>query len=265
MFDLNRFDAVVPTCGSALRRLNHLLRTGDGPPCIVVLGKYNHGKSTLLNAFVGADHFMVADKRETVAVSEYEHDGVVWVDTPGLDVDPTETDDPKAYKAAYEIADFLLLVHRVTEGDLDKYEIKAFCDLAKQAKYYRQKMVLVLTQIDQAEEPDVAATEEKCRTLLHKHDVTELDIMSVSARRYRDPRLRRKSGMDDLISRVARWKTDTASLRIREWDRLTTKVLLELDEKEQDAKRELATATHRRDDVQRRLRLAVTKRRSRGR
>ena len=88
MFDVMRFIAVVPTAERALRRLNHLIRSTDEPPRIAVRGKYNHGKSMLLNALVGTDHFKVADKRETMARSEYEHDGVVWVDTPGLAADP---------------------------------------------------------------------------------------------------------------------------------------------------------------------------------
>ena len=258
MFDLKRFAAVVPTSEPALRRLNHLLRTGGEPPRIAVLGKYNHGKSSLLNALVGTDHFSVADKRETVRVYEYEHDGVVWIDTPGLDVDPKKGDDRRAQDAAVEIGDFLFLVHRADEGELDRYEINAFSALAKQDRNYRQKMVLVLTQIDQADRGELDEVEERCRQQLQENlDLRELDIMSVSARRHRNPNLRTGSGMEDVFARVERWKTDTLGLRRRERARLTAKVLRELEENRQDTEAELKAARHRLKTDQRSLQSAA--------
>lgn len=258
LFDISRFAAVVPTSKRALQRLNHLLRTADEPPRIAVLGKYNHGKSALLNALVGTDHFQVADKRETVAISEYEHDGAVWIDTPGLDVDPTEIDDRQAQKAAFSIADFLLLVHRVDEGDLDRYEIKAFMDVAKQDRNYRQKVALVFTQIDQSEPADVRAVEQRCRTQLQVNlDLRELDTMSVSAVRYANSTLRSLSGMDSVFAKIQRWKADTRVLRRREWSRLTRKVLTELADKKQDTASDLKAARDRLRTVQDRLERAV--------
>ena len=252
MFDLKRFAAVVPTSEPALRRLNHLLCTKGEPPRIAVLGKYNHGKSSLLNALVGTDHFSVADKRETVRVHEYEHDGVVWIDTPGLDVDPKDRDDRRAKEAAVETGDFMCLVHRADEGELDKYEINVFSALAKQDRNYRQKMVLVLTQTDQAGRAELDKVEERCRQQLQENlDLRELDIMSVSARRHRNPKLRNRSGMEAVLARVERWKTDTLGLRRRERARLAAKVLHELDEKRQDTEQELKAARDRLKAVQR--------------
>ena len=259
LFDVERFIAVVPTLEPELRRLNHMLRNDDEPPRIAVLGKYNHGKSTLLNALVGTDHFNVADKRETVAISEHNHAGVVWVDTPGLDVDPTETDDRQAQKAAFQIADFLFLVHQVTAGELDRYEISAFMELAKQDRNYRQKMALVLTQIDQLDQAGVSEVERKCRAQLRDNmDLRELDTMSVSAVRYRNPRLRGISGMDDVFAKVERLKAATSALRRREWSRLTNKIKIELKEKQQDIQSELTAARYRFDSIQQRLQAAVT-------
>lgn len=258
LYDISRFAAVVPTSKRALQRLNHLLRTADEPPRIAVLGKYNHGKSTLLNALVGTDHFKVADRRETVAISEYEHDGAVWIDTPGLDVDTTEIDDRQAQKAVFAIADFLLLVHRIDEGDLDRYEVKAFMDIAKQDKNYRQKMALVFTQIDQSDPADLCAVEKRCRAQLQDNmDLRELDTMLVSACRYANPKLRSRSGMDAVFAIVERWKAHTSVLRRRESSRLTTKVLIELQDKKRDTKSELKAAKGRLDTVQRRLERAV--------
>ena len=258
LFDISLFAAVVPTSKPALQRLNHLLRTTDEPPRIAVLGKYNHGKSRLLNALVGTDHFKVADKRETVAISEYEHGGVIWIDTPGLDADPTAIDDRQAWKAAFEIADFLLLVHRVDEGDLDRYEINAFMDLAKQDRNYRQKIALVFTQIDQSESADVCAVEKRCRAQLQDNvDLRELATMSVSAVRYANPKLRRSSGMDAVFAKVEKWKFDKPSLRRREWSRLTDKVLIELTDKKRAVRSDLNAAKDQLRTVQGRLERAV--------
>ena len=252
MFDVERFVAVVPTTKPALRRLNHLLCMADKPPRISVLGKYNHGKSRLLNALIGTDHFKVADRRETVAISEYEHDGVVWVDTPGLDADPTEIEDRQAQKAAFEIADFLILVHRVDAGELDRYEIKAFMDLAKQDRNYKQKMALVLTQIDQSAPDEVCAVERRCRAQLQENmDLRDLDTMSVSAVRYANPKLRGLSGMGAVFAKVEQWKEGIFVLRRRELARLTDKVLTELTEKMRETESKLASAKDQLGRIQR--------------
>ena len=260
MFDIKRFVAVVPTSEPDLRRLNQLLRTADEPPRIAVLGKYNHGKSMLLNALVGTDHFKVSDKRETVAISEYEHDGVVWVDTPGLDADPAEIDDRRARKAAFEIADFVFLVHQVVDGELDSHEIHAFRALANQDSNFRKKMALVLTKIDDLEPAEVREVEKKCRKDLQDYfDLRELDIMPVSAVRHQNPKLRRLSGMCDVFAKVERLKADTAALRRGEWRRLTNGVLNKLTDKQNGTQSELAAARHGLTETQRRLRCAATK------
>ena len=258
MFDVKRFAALVPTTEPALRRLNYLLRTADEPPRIAVLEKYNHGKSSLLNALADTDHFKVSDKRETVAISEYAHDGIVWVDSPGLDVDPTEIDDREAQKAAFHIADFLFLVHHVIDGELDKYEIAAFTKLAKQDRNYRQKMALVLTKVDQRESTDVYDVERRCRAQLQESvDLRELDTMSVSVRRYRDLRLRRQRRHGFYLCEGRAGEVHTLNLRRRERSRLTSKVLIELREKQEEVESELVSAEHRRDKIQRRLSCVV--------
>ena len=254
MFDIKRFVAVVPTAAPDLRRLNELLRTADAPPRIAVVGKYNHGKSMLLNALVGTDHFKVSDKRETVATSKHEHDGVVWIDTPGLDADPAETDDRRARKAAVEIADFRFVVHQVRDGDLDRHEIDEFRALAKQDWNYRKKMALVLTKIDDLDPAEVCVVEKRCRKQLQDYfDLRELDIMSVSAVRYQNPKLRRLSGMDDVFAKVERLRADIAALRRREWSRLTDGVVMKLREKRRDTQSELEAARRRLEDITRQL------------
>jgi hypothetical protein len=63
--------------------------------------KYNHGKSRLLNELIGGNTFAVADKRETVKLSASVHQGVRWLDAPGLDADVGTEDDRQALHAAW--------------------------------------------------------------------------------------------------------------------------------------------------------------------
>src|SRR5690554_1073232 len=121
-------EALLPSSRANLRRLSKLISSSDIPR-IAVFGKYNHGKSTLLNALIGREVFKVADKRETLTVSELIHEGVAWIDTPGLDADVQGDDDKLAKGAAMELADILCLVHNVKTGELDNSELKIYKQL----------------------------------------------------------------------------------------------------------------------------------------
>ena len=201
------------------------------------MGKYNHGKSTFLNALVRNEVFRVADKRETTEIAEHEHGGVVYIDTPGLDGDPKVSDDRKAWRAAFQSADFLFLVHQAQAGELDRYEINAFLQLARQDRYYSKKMHLVLTQIDQCEPDEVRTVERKVRgQLIRTFDLRELSITPVSATRHRkgvndrNSRLREMSGMAPIFATVKRIKSEIPSLRRREVRRLADKILIDMSD-----------------------------------
>ncbi len=101
--------SVLPDRAHDLARLQELAK-GD-EPLVTVIGKYNHGKSRLLNELVGRDIFAVADKRETMKLSEHAHGGVRWLDAPGLDADVGNEDDRHAMQAAWLKSDIRLFVH----------------------------------------------------------------------------------------------------------------------------------------------------------
>ncbi|CAE6794228.1 hypothetical protein [Paraburkholderia haematera] len=69
--------AVLPHCAVDLARLQVL--NAGGMSVVTVVGKYNHGKSRLLNELIGLDIFPVADKRETVSLADSMHHGVRWL------------------------------------------------------------------------------------------------------------------------------------------------------------------------------------------
>jgi len=120
----------------------------QSPLNVIVFGKYNHGKSSFLNAWLREDIFKAEDVRCTVKVQSH-HDiknNVVWTDTPGLDAD--KHDDAQA-KDAIKSADVVLLVHDIISGELDKKELDFI-------RHYSQhegkgKLRILLTKIDQVE------------------------------------------------------------------------------------------------------------------
>ena len=60
-------------------------RREDASPVITLFGTYNAGKSTLVNALIGAERAAVSDRPETAVVQPYSFGGVTIFDTPGID------------------------------------------------------------------------------------------------------------------------------------------------------------------------------------
>ncbi|MGL5290730.1 MAG: GTPase [Vibrionaceae bacterium] len=222
---------LLPAHAQQIDRLLYL-KSNASKPRIAVFGKYNHGKSTLLNALVGKSVFKAADKRETIENKELEQEQLIWIDTPGLDADVHKQDDQAAIKGAFEMADFLFLVHQAQAGELDKYEMHIFEQLAHQDKNYGRRMFLVLTQIDQKTPEDVAIVEEKIRQQLRASlNLRDLKIIPVSAQRYNRGIEEDKavfcenSGMQALFSLTKIFVSDIDVLRQQEIEHLKSQLL----------------------------------------
>ncbi len=158
-------------------RLKNMLENSFNPLKIVIFGKYNHGKSTFLNAWLKQNLFKTGDTRVTTQVQSYldsEHH-IIWIDTPGLDVD--KDDDQKAIDTIKE-ADLVLLIHDAVAGELDKKEL----DFIRQYSFSngRDKIRLLLTKIDQNE-----ANLSQVMTLI-KYQINDfnIEIFPLSALRY---------------------------------------------------------------------------------
>jgi hypothetical protein len=91
----------------------------------------------------------VADKRETVRLSECRHHGVRWLDAPGLDADVGTEDDRHALQAAWLKSDIRLFVHAAKEGELDAKERTLLEELRADALRTHRQTLFVLTQMDQ--------------------------------------------------------------------------------------------------------------------
>jgi GTP-binding protein EngB required for normal cell division len=140
--------AVLPARTHDLARLRTLARREE-QPTVTVIGKYNHGKSRLLNELMGHDIFAVADRRETVALAEHVQPDVRWLDAPGLDADVAQADDAHASEAAWLQADIRLFVHAAKEGELDAAERKLLQTLRADQERTQRQTLFVLTQVDQ--------------------------------------------------------------------------------------------------------------------
>jgi len=195
--------AALPQQCDHINRL--VLLINDGLPTITVVGKYNHGKSSLLNALTGKAAFSVADKRETRSLQKTETQGVIWLDAPGLDADIQSIDDEYAHQATWLESDIRLFVHAVREGELDAAELKLLQALLVDEKNSHRAVIFVLSQADQAASDDALATIlENIKGQLNNG----LAIIAVSTVRYQrglereQPLFIEKSGMPELQQAV---------------------------------------------------------------
>ena len=88
---------------------------------VVNSGVYNSGKSSLYNAIIGKNFFMVGDIPTTIDTGRYEADEFVLTDTPGFDAD---NGHDEVALAAYQDADMIIYVSNILNGGLNSYEIK---------------------------------------------------------------------------------------------------------------------------------------------
>ncbi|WP_321871791.1 GTPase [Paraburkholderia tropica] len=153
---VREISAVLPGRADDLARLQ--LIADDGAHVIAVVGKYNHGKSSLLNELLGQQAFAVSDKRETVALAHRVEHGVRWLDAPGLDADVASEDDRRAFEALWLHADIRLFVHAAKEGELDARERALLTELLADSERSARQTLCVLTQADQVEDDGELAT-----------------------------------------------------------------------------------------------------------
>jgi hypothetical protein len=203
--------SVLPNRRIDLERLQALL--GNNEPVVTVIGKYNHGKSRLLNELIGKDTFAVADKRETVKLSNNIQQGVCWLDAPGLDADVGTQDDRHALHAAWLVSDIRLFVHAAKEGELDSNEQTLLAELRADSERTQRQTIFVLSQVDQLPDDD----ELRNVAAAINSQVSALPLHAVSSTRHRKGI---EGGKTLLVERsgipALRSKLDAALLRVPE-------------------------------------------------
>lgn len=139
---------------------------------VVIGGRPNAGKSTLLNALVGRDRAIVSPtpgttRDEVEAEAEIEGLRFIFVDTAGLreTADAIEAEGVRRAEASIERSDLLLYVYDVTRG-LDPDEEELLADLRTEAP--ELPILLVANKIDlvdawEVEEADLRLSAERGR------------------------------------------------------------------------------------------------------
>ncbi|QIL74246.1 hypothetical protein G7048_27650 (plasmid) [Diaphorobacter sp. HDW4B] len=222
--------AILPERKQDMARLQRIKNT-DTLPTVTVIGKYNHGKSRLLNELTGTDRFSVADRRETVELSEFDTQGVRWLDAPGLDADIEQKDDGHAHQATWVQADIRLFVHAAKEGELDARERTLLETLRRDDERTLRQTLFVLTQVDQLS--DTAVLDQVSRAIAAQ--ASAMPIHAVSATRHRqgvagDKKLLvEKSGIPALQSLLSQALAKVPQARAHEAATLFSSIGEELD------------------------------------
>ena len=232
---------ILPTHNLPVARLA-FLQQRDLLPIVTVVGKYNHGKSRLLNELIGESAFTVADKRETVDLNRHGQEGVTWLDAPGLDADVAEGDDRHAERAIWQEADIRLMVHAAKEGELDATESALIVKLQADEQAMQRRTLFVLTQIDQV------ANDENMQKILAElaEQMGEQIIYPVSSVRYRKgieqdkPLFVEKSGFPQLRQALADAVAGVPQARSHEKATLRAQLQQALEQKHQSNQQQLA-------------------------
>lgn len=227
-----------PQHQSAVARLARLLV--PAPPTVVVLGQYNHGKSSLLNALIGEDCFAVSDKRETVETQMEERSGIRWVDTPGLDADLVGEDDRKAHDAAGREADLRLLVHAADLGELDRNEAAMANRLVDEQQQAGRQFLLVLSRLDKVSAGDLAAIVAAIQAQVPKATVVAVSAqLGVRGRKENKPQLAELGNLGALQAAISQAATASSTNRDAERSRLLADMLDSIAEEKRKLLHEL--------------------------
>ena len=111
-------------------------RRCDATPVIMVYGVYNAGKSTLINALIGAELANVSNRPETDRVTSYPWGNFKLLDTPGIDAPKEHEEVTEAQLDAADVVIFVLSSHGVAE---ERSTFEVIVDLVK-----RKRRVMVV-------------------------------------------------------------------------------------------------------------------------
>ena len=178
---------------------------------VAVFGRVSAGKSALGNALLGREAFTVGVLHGTTIDAEHamldeaQHDGLVLIDTPGIN----ELDGEARERLAFEVAEVSDLVIFVCDGDLTREELDALKTLAAT----QRPLLLALNKADRYGNDELADLLEHLR-LRTAGLVRAEDVLAVAAR----PAARRMVEVDAHGHEQAREQSrppDVAALRER--------------------------------------------------
>ncbi len=131
-----------------------LARLERGELHVAVFGRVSTGKSALCNALLGREAFQVGVLHGTTTdaaqatLDEARHDGLVLIDTPGIN----ELDGEARERLAFDVAEVSDLVVFVCDGDLTREELDALKTLAAT----QRPLLLALNKADRYSADELA-------------------------------------------------------------------------------------------------------------
>ncbi|MDO1528168.1 GTP-binding protein [Fulvimonas sp. R45] len=156
-----------------------LARLERGELHVAVFGRVSAGKSALGNALLGREAFAVGVLHGTTTeaaqapLDEAAHDGLVLIDTPGIN----ELDGEAREKLAFEVAEVCDLVVFVCDGDLTREELDALKTLAAT----QRPLLLALNKADRYGADELASLLDHLRQRTQGL-VRGQDVLAVAAR-----------------------------------------------------------------------------------
>ncbi len=155
-----------------------LARLENGELHVAVFGRVSTGKSALCNALLGRPAFAVGVLHGTTTEASHQrldeagHEGLVLIDTPGIN----ELDGEARERLAYEVAEVSDLVVFVVDGDLTREELDALKLLGKT----QRPLLLALNKADRFGEADLERLLEHLRAQ-SRGLVREDNVVAVAA------------------------------------------------------------------------------------
>lgn len=152
---------------------------------VTCAGVYNSGKSSLLNALTGSEHFKVGDVPTTDSIDEFTSGGLTYVDTPGLNAN--DMDNATAVKA-FKDADLIIFVSNIQNGGLNKAEagyLTALSDILGGKDNLRRQTLFVMSNLHQCPEGQAPVIADEHRRNIEKtFGFAQDDIMLYDALTY---------------------------------------------------------------------------------
>lgn len=152
---------------------------------VAVFGRVSAGKSALGNALLGREAFTVGvlhgttTQAEQAALDEAREEGLVLIDTPGIN----ELDGEARERLAFDVAEVSDLVVFVADGDLTRDELNALKTLAAT----QRPVLLALNKADRYAPAErdalLAQLRERARGLVREEDVVAVAARPTPARR----------------------------------------------------------------------------------
>ncbi|MDX9901058.1 MAG: dynamin family protein [Aliarcobacter sp.] len=170
-----------------IKELNKLKQSlNDTKVRVTCIGQYNNGKSSLLNALIrdkNNETFKVSDNRETILNKTLEYNNMIFVDTPGLNVQ--NNDDMEAMEAI-KSSDINLFIHNINNGELNEVENDFLKNILKywdnNIEDFIFSTIFVLTKTDELQnEQDKQKTIKKISQQINDIFGLEASIIAISS------------------------------------------------------------------------------------